>query len=124
LLVLTTVAGFASTIFLPLSGVLAERLGWREALLAVALLGAGRGGVTLMRATLVADRYGRANFAAISGISAAAQMAARAVAPVGAGLLATGLGGYAPRLAVLTGIALAAASAMATFALSARPFRL
>src|SRR5688572_7418674 len=70
-------------------------------LLAVALLGAGRGGITLMRATLVADRYGRANFGAISGIPAAAQMAARAVAPVGAGLLVSWLGGYAPMLAVL-----------------------
>ena len=93
-------------------------------LLAVALLGAGRGGVTLMRATLVADRYGRANFAAISGIPAAAQMAARAVAPVGAGLLITWLGGYTSMLAVLVGIAIAATLAMVMFALSARPLRL
>src|SRR5215212_8704152 len=93
-------------------------------LLAVALLGAGRGGVTLMRATLVADRYGRANFAAISGIPAAAQMAARAVAPVGAGLLVTWLGGYAPMLAVLVAIAIAATLAMGMFALSARPLRM
>ena len=93
-------------------------------LLAVALLGAGRGGVTLMRATIVADRYGRANFAAISGIPAAAQMAARAVAPVGAGLLITWLGGYAPMLAVLVAIAIAATLAMVMFALSARPLRM
>jgi MFS family permease len=93
-------------------------------LLAVALLGAGRGGITLMRATLVADRYGRANFAAISGIPAAAQMAARAVAPVGAGLLITSLGGYTPMLAVLTVIAIVATLAMVMFALSARPLRL
>jgi MFS family permease len=93
-------------------------------LLAVALLGAGRGGVTLMRATLVADRYGRANFAAISGIPAAAQMAARAVAPGGAGLLVTWLGGYAPMLAVLVAIAICATLAMGMFALSARPLRL
>ena len=93
-------------------------------LLAVALLGAGRGGVTLMRATLVADRYGRANFAAISGIPAAAQMAARAVAPVGAGLLITWLGGYTPMLAALAVLAIAATLAMVMFALSARPLRL
>lgn len=93
-------------------------------LLAVALLGAGRGGVTLMRATLVADRYGRANFAAISGIPAAAQMAARAVAPVGAGLLVTSLGGYTPMLAVLTAIAFAATLVMVMFAVSARPLRI
>jgi MFS family permease len=92
-------------------------------LLAVALLGAGRGGITLMRATLVADRYGRANFAAISGLPAAAQMAARAIAPVGAGFLVTWLGGYAPMLAVLLAIALAATIAIGLFALSARPIR-
>ena len=93
-------------------------------LLAVALLGAGRGGITLMRATLVADRYGRANFAAISGIPAAAQMAARAVAPVGAGLLVT----VARRLRAdargARRIAIAATLAMVMFALSARPLRL
>jgi hypothetical protein len=93
-------------------------------LVAVALLGVGRGGTTLLRATLVADRYGRANFATISGIPAAVQMAARAVAPVGGGLLVTWLGGYAPMLLALTLIALAAALAMVMFALAARPLRL
>lgn len=90
-------------------------------LLAVALLGIGRGGITLMRATLVADRYGRANFAAISGIPAAAQMAARAVAPVGAGLLVTVLGGYAPMLIILLLLAVASTLAMGMFARSALP---
>jgi predicted MFS family arabinose efflux permease len=98
--------------------------GMAALLLAVALLGAGRGGVTLMRATLVADRYGRANFAAISGIPAAAQMAARAAAPVGAGLLVAWLGGYTPMLVILAAIALASTLAMAMFAVSARPLRL
>jgi cyanate permease len=93
-------------------------------LLAVALLGVGRGGVTLLRATLVADRYGRANFAAISGLPAGSQMAARAVAPVGAGLLVTWLGGYTAMLVVLVGLALAATGAMGLFALSARRMRL
>jgi MFS family permease len=93
-------------------------------LVAVALLGAGRGGVTLMRATLVADRYGRAHYAAVSGIPAAAQMAARAVAPVGAGLLVAWRGGYAPMLAILAGIAIAATIAIGMFAVAARPLRL
>jgi MFS family permease len=93
-------------------------------LLAVALIGMGRGGITLLRATLVADRYGRAHFATISGIPAAAQMAARAVAPVGAGLLASWLGGYAPMLVVLAGIAVLATVAVGMFAWSARPLRL
>lgn len=98
--------------------------GMAALLLTVALLGAGRGGVTLMRATLVADRYGRANFAAVSGIPAAAQMAARALAPFGAGLLVAWLGGYTPMLVVLAAIALASTLAMAIFAASARPLRL
>jgi MFS family permease len=93
-------------------------------LLAVAMLGIGRGGITLMRPTLIAERYGRAHFAAVSGIPAAAQMAARAVGPVGAGLLVAWRGGYAPMLVVLAGAALAATLAMAMFALSARPLRL
>jgi predicted MFS family arabinose efflux permease len=92
-------------------------------LLAVILLGAGRGGITLMRATLVADRYGRANFAAISGIPASAQMAARAVAPIGAGVLVTWLGGYTPMMQVLAVIAIAGTVAMGMFALSARPLQ-
>jgi MFS family permease len=93
-------------------------------LLAVTLLGIGRGGLTLMRATLVADRYGRAHYATISGIPAAAQMAARAVAPIGGGLLVTWLDGYAPMLVALTLIALASVAAMLMFAASARPLRL
>ncbi|GGL46922.1 MFS transporter [Planomonospora parontospora] len=38
LLALTVVAGFASTIFLPLSGLLMERFGWRQALVVLALI--------------------------------------------------------------------------------------
>jgi hypothetical protein len=51
-------------------------------------------------------------------------MAARAVAPVGAGLLVAWLGGYAPMLVVLTLIALASTVAIAVFAASARPLRI
>jgi MFS family permease len=93
-------------------------------LFAVALLGMGRGGITLLRATLVADRYGRASFASISGIPASAQMAARAIAPVGAGLLVTWLGGYAPMLLTLAALALVATAAIGMFALTARPLQL
>src|SRR4051812_48887638 len=38
LLILTTVAGLASTIFLPVAGWLIERLGWRDALLVLAIV--------------------------------------------------------------------------------------
>jgi hypothetical protein len=46
------------------------------------------------------------------------------VAPFGAGLLVSWLGGYAPMLAVLVAIAICATLAMGMFALSARPLRL
>lgn len=38
LLALTVVAGFASSIFIPLTGLLVDQLGWRDALVALALL--------------------------------------------------------------------------------------
>lgn len=41
LLALTVVAGFASSIFLPLAGVLVERHGWRQALVVLALIYGG-----------------------------------------------------------------------------------
>ena len=45
-------------------------------------------------------------------------------APIGGGLLVSGLGGYEPMLVVLTLIGVAATVAMAVFAFLARPFRL
>ena len=91
---------------------------------AMTFLGIGRGGLTIMRATLVANRYGTANFGAISGIPAAAQMAARASAPLGGGLLVSGLGGYQAMLVVLTVVGIAATIAMVIFVVLARPLRL
>ena len=82
--------------------------GWRPASVSVC---------SLWRARL-------ANFASISGIPASAQMAARAMAPVGAGVLVTWLGGYTSMMQVLVAIAIVATVAMAMFALSARPLRM
>jgi len=64
-------------------------LAWRQSsgvLLAVLLLGAGRGAVTLMRASLVAERYGRVHYGAIGGALALFVSGAAALAPVGAGV--------------------------------------
>ena len=77
-----------------------------------------------MRATLVANRYGTAHFGAISGIPAAAQMAARAAAPIGGGLLVSALGGYEPMLQILTLVAVAATIAMVIVAILARPLQM
>lgn len=81
-------------------------------LLAVLLLGMGRGVVTLMRAGLVAQFYGRTNFGAINGSLAFILNAARALAPVAAGLAYAALGGYQPVFWCLAAISLLAALAM------------
>ncbi len=79
----------------------------------VVLFGAGFGAITPARAALVADFYGPANYGSISSVLALCLTAARALAPVGAGLLVTALGSYRP---VLWG--LVAVSALATVAIA------
>ena len=90
-------------------------LAWHQAggvLLAVILLGAGRGAVTLMRASLVAERYGRAHYGAIGGALALFVSGAAALAPVGAGVAYQVVGGYPLVFAGLAGISGLAALAM------------
>ena len=79
---------------------------------AVVLLGAGRGAVTLMRAALVADRYGRAHYGAIGGALALFVSAAGALAPVGAGVAVGFAESYAPAFLGLAAASLLAALAM------------
>ena len=81
-------------------------------IISVLLLGAGRGVVTLMRAGLVADFFGRANFGSISGTMAFFLTGARALAPVAAGIAYGYWGGYRPVLWTLAGISLLGAVAM------------
>ncbi|MCA9877695.1 MAG: hypothetical protein KC442_07935, partial [Thermomicrobiales bacterium] len=91
-------------------------LAWHQlsgVLLAVILLGAGRGAVTLMRATLIAERYGRAHYGAIGGALALFVSGAAALAPVGAGVAYQLAGGYPVVFAGLAGISFLAALAMA-----------
>jgi hypothetical protein len=90
-------------------------LTWRQAsgvLLAVVLLGAGRGAVTLMRASLIAERYGRTHYGAIGGTLALFVSGAAALAPVGAGVAYQVAGGYPLVFAGLAGISGLAALAM------------
>jgi MFS family permease len=87
----------------------------------VILFGLGFGSLTLARAGLVAEWYGRAHYGAIGGAIALCTTGARALAPVGAGALYVWAGGYRP---VLTGVAvIAALSALAMIGaqLAARP---
>jgi MFS family permease len=81
-------------------------------LTAVLLLGMGRGVVTLMRAGLVAEFYGRQHFGAINGTLALLLTGARALAPVGAGLGFAIANGYRPVFLGMALISLLAAAAM------------
>jgi len=90
-------------------------MGWQSRaglLVAVLLLGAGRGVVTLMRAGLVAEFYGRAHYGAISGLLAFFLTGARALAPVGAGVAYAVAGGYVPVLWGMAALSAVAALAM------------
>jgi MFS family permease len=60
----------------------------------IVLLGAGNGMATLVRATVIAEVFGRRHYGSIAGALALGANGARAVAPVGASLLVLVLGGY------------------------------
>jgi MFS family permease len=64
----------------------------------VALFGAQRGLSTIARPALLADLYGRAQFASIAGVLQFAISLAQAAAPVGAGAAYDALGSYEPIL--------------------------
>ncbi len=90
-------------------------VGWQAhsgVLVAVLVMGAANGVVTLMRAGLVAEFWGRAHFGAISGMLALFLTGARAVAPVGAGTAATLVGGYQPVLMAMIAVSMLAVAAM------------
>jgi hypothetical protein len=83
----------------------------------VVLFGLGFGLISLARAALVADFYGRASYASISGVLALLLTAARTVAPVGASAIRTRLGSYVP---VMGAVAVASALAAITMLLAHR----
>lgn len=71
------------------------------------LLGMGNGMATLVRATVLADRYGQASYGTIAGVAAAVTIAARAAAPVAAATYAA-LVGYPTLFWTLAAVAAAA----------------
>lgn len=75
----------------------------------VVLFGAATGATTLARPALLAERYGVAAYASISGTLALALALAGALAPVGAGALRTGFGSYPPVFGLLALISFVAA---------------
>lgn len=64
--------------------------------LVIAVLGVANGMATLARATTLAELFGPAHYATISGAVALGANGARALGPVGAAVLYTLLGGYRP----------------------------
>jgi MFS family permease len=78
----------------------------------VVLFGASFGAITPARAALVADYYGSAHYAQINSVLGLFVTGARAIAPVGAGLLYDLLGTYPPIFWALTGFCVLAAGAI------------
>jgi MFS family permease len=79
----------------------------------VVLFGAGFGAITPARAALVSDLFGAASYGSINGVVSLCITAARAVAPVGAGLLFSTFDSYVPVLwATVIVSALAAVAAL------------
>ena len=79
----------------------------------VVLFGAGFGAITPARAALVSDLFGASSYGSINGVVALCVIAARAIAPVGAGLLLAAAGSYTPVIWIATALsALAAVAAL------------
>ncbi len=78
----------------------------------VVLFGAGFGAVTPARAALVADYYGATHYARINSVLGLFVTGARALAPVGAGIMYDILGAYQPVFWILAGTSLLAAGAI------------
>ncbi len=79
---------------------------------AVLLVGAANGMLTLSRATLVSDLFGRRHYGSISGAMAMAGNGARALGPVGASLLLAALGAYERLFVLLAGVLVVAGAAV------------
>jgi MFS family permease len=78
----------------------------------VALFGAAKGCLTLVRPAFVAELYGRTHYASIAGVLAFGATLAQAAAPVGAGAAYDAIGGYGPILWALVGVSALAALAL------------
>jgi MFS family permease len=85
----------------------------------VGLFGMSNGMATLVRASIVAELWGRTHYGAIAGALSVASTLARAVAPLGIGIAYIAWGGYRP---ILVGLAILSALAVlsARRALSAK----
>ncbi|MFN8525640.1 MAG: MFS transporter [Chloroflexota bacterium] len=97
------VAAFGALVLLPLSA---------GVIVMVVLLGVSRGAATLARPLIIADLYGTAQFASISGVLALFLTIAKALAPVAIGAGYDWLGGYDPVMWIVLALATAACGAI------------
>jgi predicted MFS family arabinose efflux permease len=81
-------------------------------MLAVLLLGAGRGALTLLRPMILLDRFGLHAFASISGTQSAAVSICGALAPVAMGMAYGIVGAYRPLMIFMGALGLVAALTM------------
>jgi MFS family permease len=77
----------------------------------IALFGAAKGAVTLIRPAYVAEIYGRERYASSAGVLAAFVIAATAAAPLSGGVAYDTLGSYEPLFWTFVGLSAAAAGA-------------
>ncbi|HQY30166.1 MAG TPA: MFS transporter [Thermomicrobiales bacterium] len=107
--------GLTGLVFALQAVAVAVLLEWQSGigvLVAVLLLGMGRGVVTLMRAGLVAEFYGRRHFGTINGTLAFFLTGARALAPIAAGLAFALVDGYRTVFWALAMVSILGAAAM------------
>ena len=81
---------------------------------AVLLLGGGRGALTLIRPVLLVDTFGLRYFASISGTQSSILVACGAIAPVSVGVAYGVIDSYEPIMWVMAGLAMLSAVAMFT----------
>jgi MFS family permease len=90
-------------------------------ILVIVVLGASNGMATLARATTLAEVFGPAHYATISGAVAFGANGARALGPVGASVLYALLGGYRPVFWGLAGALVLVGAAVAAIAARGAP---
>jgi len=78
----------------------------------VALFGAAKGGMTIVRPGFVVSLYGRANYASIAGVLAVAVILAQALAPVVIGAAYDRFGSYTPILLLLVVVSAVSSAAV------------
>ncbi|HEY7201038.1 MAG TPA: MFS transporter, partial [Candidatus Dormibacteraeota bacterium] len=70
----------------------------------VAVYGAAFGAISPLRASTMADQFGRRAYGAITAVSGVPNAVAASIGPIAAGAIYDRLGGYGPALALTSGV--------------------